>query len=310
MSRAGRATLAIVGTGRLAAALAAAAAASRWPVAVVAGRRRQPIAEVKRTARAACGTRSPARAARLGEVVLLAVTDDAIESVAQRLAEANVEFAERVVLHHAGALGPEALAPLARRGAAVGVLHPLQALGSGRGPVGLLRGARVRIEGHARAVAVARRLARAFGMVPLRLTRQLGARDRVAYHAAASLASNDLVALFATAIEVFESIGTTRGEAIAALTPLVRATLEQLAAAGPRGALTGPVARGDVETLERHLDELPRRVPEAAEIHRVLSLRLLAIAERLHPGQASEARRRIRRLLDPVRAGRRRGPAV
>jgi predicted short-subunit dehydrogenase-like oxidoreductase (DUF2520 family) len=147
-------------------------------------------------------------------------------------------------------------------------------------------------------------------MIPLRLPRPLTGRDRVAYHAAASMVSNDVVGLFACAVEMLESIGPSRPEAIAALLPLASGTLSQLADSGLRGGLTGPVARGDAETLADHLDELSRRSPDAALIHRALSRTLLNLTERLGPTLSATDRKRMRRLLDPRETGRRKAPRV
>src|SRR5690606_38424403 len=79
---------------------------------------------------------------------------------------------------------------------------------------------------------------------------------RPLYHAAAVLASNGLVAVLSAAVRVFDEVGIPEGEAVQALLPLVRGTLDNLENLGVRGALTGPVGRGDVDTVRLHLARL------------------------------------------------------
>jgi predicted short-subunit dehydrogenase-like oxidoreductase (DUF2520 family) len=114
-------------------------------------------------------------------------------------------------------------------------------------------------------------------LTPLRLG-QLSAEDRTAYHAAASLFSNDVLALLAMGTELLESIGLGRRQALDALLPLARGTLRQVERRGLAGPLTGPAPRGDLETLRAHLRRLERGTPGDREIHRLLSLRLARLA--------------------------------
>ena len=141
---------------------------------------------------------------------------------------------------------------------------------------------------------VARRLARDLGMHPFELPGPATAADRATYHAAAALVSNDLLALLATGADLLESLGLSRATAIRALAPLASGTLRQAAGAGPAAALTGPVVRGDHRTLSGHLRRLS---PPAREIHRLLSRRLLQLAEDEGRGLPPDARRRIQAVL-------------
>jgi len=109
-----------------------------------------------------------------------------------------------------------------------------------------------------RALAFARGLAGALGMKPF----ELDDRDRVAYHAAAAVASNFLVTLEAAAERLAASAGVPRG----ALVPLVRATVENWTEVGAQRALTGPVARGDEETVAAQRRAVAERAPELVEL--------------------------------------------
>ncbi len=246
------------------------------PLTVVVGRGRLARAILPSLTRTGYRVTTVVGEARL---LLLAVPDRAIDDVATSLAGLeDVDWRGRVVLPHAGALGREALAPLARRGASTGVLHPLQCLGGGRGAADVLAGSRARIEGDRLACAAARRLARDLGLIPLRFRRELGPAERVAYHTAATLVANDLVALTALALELLESAGLKPRAGLRALLPLIRGTLAQMERGGLAAALSGPAARGDGETLGQQLRALGRRSAEDAELHRLLSRRLARIA--------------------------------
>jgi len=294
----------VLGAGHFARAVLPLLEDAGYPVfAVVAPR----IAAARRTARLAPGARAttrPAVALRGAAMVLLAVPDREIAPLSARLAAIpGIAWRERLVLHHAGSLGIEALAPLAAVGAGCGVMHPLQCLGEPDLARELLSGSRARVEGDRRGAPAARRFARALGMAPLRFPNP-GDDQRAAYHAAAALLSNDLIALLSIGLELFEGAGVPRGQALDGLVSLARGTLLQAGRSGIEGALTGPAPRGDVETLRLHLRQLDR-AGCGGEVHRLLSLRLAALAR--GRGDAAAARRVERALAAP---GRVRGGTV
>lgn len=276
MTRQRRPAVAMIGAGRLATALVPRLAAAGYVILAVASRTGRSARRLARSV----GARSSLRAetaARGADVVLIAVPDREIAGVADRLAREIAGWDRRVVLHHAGALGLEPLLPLARAGAAVGLLHPLQVLGLPRIADRILPGSRARIEGEPRARRVARRIARDLGLLPLVLPRAHRPAARAAYHAAASLVANDLVALLAIGADLLRRAGLSEREALGALLPLAAGALSHVEAGGLRAALTGPVARGDARTLSAQLRSLSAASPEGAKAHRALSRRLLRL---------------------------------
>ena len=297
MSAARRPPTAIIGAGRLARALGPAAVRAGYPIVAVASRSIASARRLSKRLGASTVTACPADAARPARLVLLAVPDREIRAVSREIAESlETGWKSRTVLHHAGSLGVEPLSPLAKLGAGVGVLHPLQCLGIAEVAASVLPGSGARIEGDRRGAAAARRLAKDLELVPLPIPPGLRPSDRATYHTAASLVSNDLVALLSLAVDLMESIGVPRSEALAGLVPLARGTLAHTEAGGLDGALTGPVARGDVETAAAQLRSLARRSKSGAEAHRLLALRLLELAERA--GSLDSAQRReLRQLL-------------
>ena len=179
--------------------------------------------------------------------VVLCVPDGQI-----RLAAARIEPGP-LVGHCSGATGLDVLAPHEAF-----ALHPLMTL-TRRDDPARLRGAGAAIGGTTpRARRLARELADALGMRPF----QLSDDQRAAYHAAASIASNFLVTLEAAA----ETVGAGTGLDRDLLAPLVRATVENWAALGPRDALTGPVARGDELTVAAQRAAVADRAPELVEL--------------------------------------------
>jgi predicted short-subunit dehydrogenase-like oxidoreductase (DUF2520 family) len=286
--------VAIVGAGGLARAMARAWGAARELRVVVASRRPQAASALARGTRGVVAGRIEAAVGKAA-VVLIAVPDRSITAVARELAPLRTSWSGVVVLHSAGAYGPELLRALASRGAATGVLHPLAVLAS-RAEMPPA-GAFARIEGARAAKTAARRLARLAGLVPLAGSGLESPRARRAYHAAASLASNDLIALLSAARRLLVRHRVPERQAWDAVLALASSALSAAARGGAARALTGPVVRNDRETLLRQLDAL-RQDPEAREAHRSLSSILVEVAVdagRLGRKDAAGLRRRLAR---------------
>lgn len=300
-----RPRVSLIGTGRMARALARSLDRAGWNVACVAGRRLTAAARICRPLAGAVATTDLSVAASRGRLLSLAVSDGAVARVASELAAVpEGHWPRKIVLHHAGALGLEPLKTLARRGADTGLLHPLQVLGEDALLGESMGTVHARIEGSPAARRTAERLCADLGLQPLRFARRLDADARAAYHAAASLMSNDLVALLASSAGLLQEAGLSRRAAVGALVALAQDALAQAADHGLRGALTGPVARGDEATLRSHLRRLRRHSARAAEVHRLLSRDLLELVEAGSGGLEPQLRRRLLRLLDGRGAGR------
>lgn len=228
-------------------------------------------------------------------VVVLAVPDDAIPPLAAALAARQAVRVDHVILHVSGSRSHDVLNVLTPCGAALGSLHPLQTLVEPERAPEHLRGAWAAVEGMPRAVETAERLARDVGLRPFRL--RPGAKPL--YHAGAVFASNYFVVVEAVAERLLREAGLAEGEAWEALAPLVGGTLDNLRRQGPLAALTGPVARGDVDTLTRHLAALSGT---EAELYRRLGEATLELARRRGMDEAVAAR--VARVLatDPPRA--------
>lgn len=176
-----------------------------------------------------------------GEAVLLCVPDAEIPAAVAVVAGRR---GVRLVGHASGATPLSVLEPARRAGTDLFGLHPLQTFSGAVAPA--LAGAGCAIAGSTPAAATAAAgLARRLGMEALEIVDG----QRASYHAAASIASNFLVTLEATAEAVAAGAGLAPDDARAMLVPLVRQTVDNWAAVGPEQALTGPVARGDEATV-------------------------------------------------------------
>jgi len=223
-------------------------------------------------------------------ILLLCVPDRVLSEVAHDIAAAGPAPRGCVALHVSGALTADVLAPLHDAGYSVGSLHPLQSLADPWDGVRRLTGACYAVAGEPTALAAARRLARALDGIDFVVVN----RDRPIYHAAAVFASNYVVALADTAIRMFEQAGVPEDAAPEAVRSLMRGTLDNLEHLGVTSALTGPIARGDVDTVRMHVVRLS---PEDRELYCALGRRTLAIARAA--GLAGERADEIERLLAP-----------
>ncbi len=219
-----------------------------------------------------------------GSLVMLSVPDDAISAVATQFA-ALANAGTHAYVHACGAYGPVLLQPLAQAGAATGAFHILQSFPA-QGGASRVAGSWCAIDAppglHEKLFA----LATALGTHPFSLPE--GAR--AAYHAAAVVASNALVALQGLAQQVATHGGIQPDEAASMLMPLVRGTLANVEARGPAAALTGPVARGDAETLRRHLAAMGNEAAAGYRAALELTIRFALDADRISAIQAAALR--------------------
>jgi len=283
----------VVGAGAVATALAGSLRQAGVPVLGLWARR--PDAARAAAALAGVAAFSPAPPDLLleAEVVLVAVKDDAIGAVATQLCATGMVGKSHVLLHCAGAAAAAtAFAPVLDKVGGVGTLHPLRAIASAADIVrtrGALKGTVFGVEGDARGAAAAHLLVAALGGTALAVE---GA-TMGAYHAAAAMASNFAVAVLDAAVELLAAGGVDRAAALAALTPLAQGAIANAGARGLVDGLTGPIRRGDVGTIERHLAAVAHD-PELAALYRVLGRRTLGLAR---AGLSDDAAAALARLL-------------
>jgi predicted short-subunit dehydrogenase-like oxidoreductase (DUF2520 family) len=278
----------IVGAGAVGTALGVALSRAGWPVAAVASR---DPARRERFRQLVEGARGFAEANALldeVELVILAVPDDAIRSVAGSLRM----YSGQALVHTSGALGAEALSPAMAAGTQAGAFHPLVAFADTERAVAALKGATVAIEGDDQLAALLAEMAEAIGAQPVRLARG----SKAAYHAAAVLAAGGFVALLDAIAELGRVAGLDEAGSLAIYGPLIEQTLGNARTLGIRAALTGPITRGDGGTLRSHLATLQAHAPGVLPLYLAAAEREISLAE-ARGALTPEAARQLRTSL-------------
>lgn len=270
-----RPDLVVIGPGKVGMTLALLARRARYRVAAIGARSLDRAQAAAQAIGPDVPSGLPEEVASLGQLVLLTVSDDAIESLCRELAAKGAFARGSVVAHCSGALSSSILAS-AREicGAQVGSMHPLQTFPDVPAGVNKFPGTFCFCEGDGAAAELLENLAAALGGKPVRIKTE----GKLLYHAAAVLASNCLVGLIDAALATAGLAGIGADDARAALAPLVEATAENVLRLGPAKALTGPVARGDHQLIGRQYAQLRQGDAELAEIYRVLSRRIVQVA--------------------------------
>ena len=278
--------IAIVGAGNLGSALAESLLCAGFAVDTVIAR---PTGNSIRKARVLAkqiGARALTDAADLrAELVWFCVPDSQIRRAARTLAP-KFRGKGTVALHSSGALTSEELKPLRQRGAAVASVHPLMTFVPGSRPA--LAGVPFAIEGDLRAARIARQIVRELGGQPFAIRKT----DKPAYHAWGTFASPLLTALLATTERVAASAGVKRKAAVRRMLPILLQTLANYAQRGAARSFSGPIIRGDVDTVNRHLKVLAS-IPAAREVYASLARAGLEFL----PVKHKDA---LRRLLDSL----------
>jgi|SRR5579872_810465 len=190
-------------------------------------------------------------------VVWLCVPDAEIARVGTSVS-ARFQEKGKIALHSSGALTSDELNPLRRKGAVVASVHPLMTFVRGsRSP---LTGVPFALEGDAKAVRVARQIVNDLGGHAYAIRK----KDKAAYHAWGAFTSPLFTALLATSERVAMLAGVKQKEARVRSIPILLQTLANYASFGAPGAFSGPVIRGDVDTIRRHLQALHNLRPARA----------------------------------------------
>ncbi len=286
----------IMGAGVVGTTLAVRLARAGVTVAGLHGRQVGPSGAASELAGVPASSGEIPLAISTADVVIIAVRDDRIGEVAERLVREKRLRREQVVLHTSGAHASAQALGIARpHVAGVGTLHPLVSFAD---PliVEEMKTFAFAIEGDEPARAAAGRLVLALGAGAVFLT----AETLPLYHAGAVIASNYVVALAAAAERLLVEAGVPQAQALPALIPLLSSVVENLSQLGLPGALTGPVARGDVSSVEQHLRVLEERAPEMLDLYRGLGRDVLRLAREKSPLEPATLAR-LEALFQPVK---------
>lgn len=216
----------------------------------------------------------PSETDDLGDLVFLTVTDSSISKVAGKLSNLSDDFSGRIVVHCSGNEPSEILSCLSDKGSSTAAFHPIQTFNRSSGPADF-RNIYFSIEGDKKAKKKLIEICKSFDSNWI----EVSVKEKSYIHASAVMASNYLVTL-ADAASSIGSLGNLKEkDLIKALLPLMQTTLQNVAASTSVEALSGPIARGDVQTVKKHL-ELLKTDHELFNLYKMLGIHTLKIAEK------------------------------
>ncbi|MEN8148751.1 MAG: DUF2520 domain-containing protein [Planctomycetota bacterium] len=287
-----RGTVGLIGAGAVGPVITKTLVAAGWTPGTVASRTRASAESAVAYAGGTAGDAN-ADAARGADLLVIAVPDRAIETVAAEVAPAIRPGA--LAIHLSGAHSSDILAPLRVAGADTGSLHPLQSFADRDVAYRCLSASFHFFEGSD--PERVRDVAADLGGRPV----PIRGSGKVLYHAGAAAACNLAVAMVDVGVHLMGAAGIEQDDALAALLPLLAGTLGNLETVGLPAALTGPVARGDVETVARHVNEMRRATPDLVDAYAAASLHAveIALAKGTIDEEAAEGLRRALALPRP-----------
>ncbi|GAC1478505.1 MAG: DUF2520 domain-containing protein [Candidatus Dormibacteria bacterium] len=267
-------TIAIIGPGRAGSALGRALHRGGYSIAAIAGRNPENVDSLAKELGAGA-FRTVAGALEQADLTILAVPDDVIGPLAIEIAPSVRATEGRAAVHLSGAQDRLPLQPLAMAGLRIGVFHPLQTFRRGADAADNVPGTYIGIDADPPLRSQLTAMAHAVGGHPFALT----GIDRALYHAAAVLAANYPVMLVAEAADLARQAGLDEETARRGMTMLLAGAVANLENSSPSEALTGPAARGDLGTIERHLDALGGD-PQLQKIYQLLADRAVRLANK------------------------------
>ncbi len=279
MKNSSRWNITIIGAGKVGNTLGRILIENGEKVVSVVSRSRRSALSAGRFLKCKTATTSLADIPSQTNLVLIATPHAAVESVAVSLAELeHVNFKRLSVCHASGMLTAAVLAPLAARGATVFSFHPLQTFPRDFAPKDIVptaRGIYYGVDGDAKGMRKAQQFAKKLeGMVV-----EIPPEMRAFYHASCVVASNHLTTLLFILEQMSATLGLNRRKFLPIFAPIIKATLSNVERTGPSKALSGPVARGGVETVAGHLASIKHIAPELLPYFTALTSETVMLAQ-------------------------------
>lgn len=278
-----------IGAGKVGTALAVQLSSKGYPVIAVASRTMQSAQKLAVLVPGCKAYENVQQIADNAGLIFITTPDDAIEPVA-----AKIKWNKgNLVVHCSGAGSLDILDVALKTGAQVGAIHPLQSFANVEQAIKNIPGSTFAIEGDGPIVDLLTEIAKALDGKAI----ELGAGNKVLYHAAAVMACNYFVTLMKLSTDIWQGFGVDSNEAIQALSPLIQGTVNNLINVGLPNSLTGPIARGDVGTIQKHIDAFKEKSPELLKMYCELGLQTIPIG--LAKGTLSkEKARELKKILE------------
>lgn len=214
--------------------------------------------------------------AEKADIIAITTPDDAVEQVVKELLELEIDWADKFILHMSGVHSSDLLSPLHKRNGTVLSLHPMLAFNIDPFKATKdLEEAFFTIEGKGKL----EKLTNYFRGIGFHLI-EISTANKVLYHTSATMVSNYLVVLMDIGIKMLIDVGFSKEEAHKLLTPLINNNIKNVLELGAEDALTGPIARGDRGTVQKHLVNLDNYDKQIAEIYRSLGKQTVELARR------------------------------
>ena len=272
-------TVAIIGAGRVGSSVGFLLRRAGYQVTAVAARTRGSAEKAAAFIGGGEPTTDVMKAASKAEIVFITTPDGAIQNVCERIASGGGLKPGSIVVHMFGARSLELLDAAKASGSYRAVIHPLQSAPSPAQGIKNLPGSFFRIEADPEALKTAKDIVKALGGIELVMPKWSSDKDSAAlYHAGAVTVSNYFVALVDYGLRFYQALGADKQETLTALLPLIKGTLQNIEALGTADALTGPIARGDVETIQGHIEAMQKRTPELLGLYKELARQTISIA--------------------------------
>jgi len=201
------------------------------------------------------------------DLIFITTSDSAIQDACDGIAQKGGFHAGQIVVHTSGALPSTILKGAQERGALIASMHPLQSFADVKQAMKIIPSSIFNLEGDAGAIPALKELVQELGGKSLAINTE----GKPLYHAAAVVACNFLVTLVYLSYQLFEAIDISQDDAARALLPLIKGTVNNIEHLGPVKALTGPIARGDVDVIRGHLDAFKAVDPRFTDIYRSIS---------------------------------------
>jgi predicted short-subunit dehydrogenase-like oxidoreductase (DUF2520 family) len=278
-----------IGAGKVGTALAVQLSNKGYPVVAVASRTMQSAQKLADAVPSCKAYENIQQIADIADLIFITTPDDAIEPVV-----ANIKWNKgNLVVHCSGAGSLDILDAALKTGAQVGAIHPLQSFANVEQAIKNIPGSTFAIEGDGPIVDLLTEIANALDGKAIKL----GAGNKVLYHAAAVMACNYFVTLMKLSTDIWQGFGVDSNDAIEALAPLIQGTVNNLINVGLPNALTGPIARGDTGTIQKHIDAFKEKSPELLKMYCELGLQTIPIG--LAKGTLSkEKARELKKILE------------